>query len=230
VSVMRDDRARDWSQCISRTCSFSTLRTLDLLDSGYLTAATTREQPLCGDKKGWEPLSPYRYDFTPCFVDVWVSSVALFGIVFGAGALWWLIKKKQTAEVPKNWHFWTKQVCIYIRRRQAACLGIPCIDRDLLTSLTGLDYYNCGGGSLPADPPNRQLPQRMGRRLQILDDGAYDHLAGRCLLDTVARTQQTSKSQRHRSPLLALPADSIHGQIAISHLTTNIRYPPLILR
>jgi hypothetical protein len=43
-------------------------------------------------------------------MDVWVSSVAVFGIVCGAGAVWWLIKRKKAQEVSKNWHFWTKQV------------------------------------------------------------------------------------------------------------------------
>ena len=44
-------------------------------------------------------------------MDVWVSSVAVFGILFGAGAMWWLLRRKQKAEVAKDWHFWTKQVC-----------------------------------------------------------------------------------------------------------------------
>jgi ATP-binding cassette subfamily C (CFTR/MRP) protein 1 len=45
-------------------------------------------------------------------MDVWVSSVAVYGILFGAIAVWWLLRKKQKAEVQKDWHFWTKQVGI----------------------------------------------------------------------------------------------------------------------
>jgi ATP-binding cassette subfamily C (CFTR/MRP) protein 1 len=84
---------------------------VDLGGHSYLSAETTRGQPLCGDKHGWGPLWPGRYDFTPCFMDVWVSSVAVYGILFGAVAIWWLVRRKTKAEVQKDWHFWTKQVC-----------------------------------------------------------------------------------------------------------------------
>jgi len=70
----------------------------------YLTATTS----CCGNVEGWGPLSPFRYDFTPCFLDVWISTVAVFGIVFGTGAVWWLVTRKDKAEVAKDWHFWTK--------------------------------------------------------------------------------------------------------------------------
>jgi hypothetical protein len=80
------------------------------LGSGYLTAARVFKQPLCGNEEGWGPLSPFRYDFTPCFIDVWVATVAAFGILVGAIAVWWLLKKKQPTPVSKDWHFWTKQV------------------------------------------------------------------------------------------------------------------------
>ncbi|KAM3082918.1 ATP-binding cassette glutathione S-conjugate transporter ycf1 [Clarireedia jacksonii] len=101
------------SQSILKTGSFSGFRAIkEELGSGYLTAERTRQQPLCGNKEGWGPLSPHRYDFTPCFMDVWVSSVAVFGILAGAIAIWWLVKRKTQAQVDKNWHFWTKQVLI----------------------------------------------------------------------------------------------------------------------
>ncbi|KAG9239762.1 P-loop containing nucleoside triphosphate hydrolase protein [Amylocarpus encephaloides] len=82
------------------------------LGSGYLSAESSRRQPLCGNREGWGPLSPYRYDFTPCFMDVWVAAVAAFGILGGAIAVWWLVKKKQSFLVARNWHFWTKQALI----------------------------------------------------------------------------------------------------------------------
>lgn len=78
--------------------------------NGYLTATDDFKQPLCGNEEGWGPLSPFRYDFTPCFIDVWVASVAVFGLVFGLGAIVWLVKTKKPTEVGKGWHFWTKQV------------------------------------------------------------------------------------------------------------------------
>ena len=76
---------------------------------------TTKElgaQPLCGNSEGWGPISPYRYDFTPCFLDVWISSVAVWGIVPGAAAIWWLLRKRTAAPVPKDWHFYAKLAII----------------------------------------------------------------------------------------------------------------------
>jgi len=98
------------SQRILQTGSFSGLRPWEELGHGYMTAEKKIRQPLCGNLEGWGPLSPDRYDFTPCFMDVWVSAVAVYGILFGAVAIWWLVRRKQKAEVGKNWHFWTKQV------------------------------------------------------------------------------------------------------------------------
>ncbi|KAI9818464.1 MAG: hypothetical protein M1827_000523 [Pycnora praestabilis] len=79
---------------------------------GYLGATSKRTQPLCGNIEGWGPLSPYRYDFTPCFLDVWIAVVAFFGIVLGAVAIWWLVKRKVPQPVDKNWHFYTKLIII----------------------------------------------------------------------------------------------------------------------
>ncbi|KAL2164206.1 hypothetical protein VTH06DRAFT_3422 [Thermothelomyces fergusii] len=84
------------------------------LGSGYLTAERIVKQPFCGNAEGWGPLSPFRYDFTPCFIDVWVAAVAAFGIFVGAIAAWWLVKRKQPAPVSKDWHFWTKQTLLVL--------------------------------------------------------------------------------------------------------------------
>lgn len=101
---------------LQSTGSLSGFRTtIQQLGSGYLSAEKKVHQPLCGNIEGWGPLSPHRYDFTPCFMDVWVSSVAVFGILFGAVAAWWLLRKKSKAVVEKDWHFWTKQVRAYSR-------------------------------------------------------------------------------------------------------------------
>ncbi|KAK0126799.1 hypothetical protein ONS95_008378 [Cadophora gregata] len=88
----------------------------NVLDYGshYLSSSpsTANHQPFCGNSEGWGPLSPHRYDFTPCFMDVWVSSVAVYGILFGLVAVWWLVRRKTRAQVLKDWHFWVKQVLI----------------------------------------------------------------------------------------------------------------------
>ncbi|KIW76027.1 hypothetical protein Z517_10772 [Fonsecaea pedrosoi CBS 271.37] len=65
-------------------------------------------QPFCGDAEGWGPVSSLRWDLTPCFLDVWILGVALWGVLFGAGALWYLFTKRIAQDVPKNWHFHTK--------------------------------------------------------------------------------------------------------------------------
>lgn len=69
-------------------------------------------QPFCGDREGWGPISSVIYDFTPCFLDVWVAAVAAWGIFFGAGAIWFLLTKRVAQPVSKNWHFWAKLVSL----------------------------------------------------------------------------------------------------------------------
>ena len=96
---------------------------------GYLQATFKgqKTQPLCGNTEGWGPLSRYRYDFTPCFLDVWISSVALFGIVMGAGAIWYLMKRRTPSTVGTNWHFFAKLsiiAALVITTALQACLQI----------------------------------------------------------------------------------------------------------
>ncbi|EAT83470.2 hypothetical protein SNOG_09278 [Parastagonospora nodorum SN15] len=79
---------------------------------GYLTASKDNRQPLCGNSEGWGPISPIRYDFTPCFLDVWIATVSAFGIVGGAGALWYLYRKCSPQPVKRNWHFYAKLVTL----------------------------------------------------------------------------------------------------------------------
>ena len=82
----------------------------DYLGSGPLRPTSNEDysQPLCGNLEGWGPISPFRYDFTPCFLDVWIATVAVYGIVFGAAALCWFWKNKSPSSVSKDWHFYTK--------------------------------------------------------------------------------------------------------------------------
>ena len=76
-------------------------------------AAGQAQQALCGDPEGWGPLSRLRWDFTPCFLDVWILTVTvIFGILMGSGAIYYLLRKKAPAPVPKNWHFYIKLVVI----------------------------------------------------------------------------------------------------------------------
>ena len=94
--------------------SFSGYRPLQPLGSDYLEATAHFKQPLCGNKEGWGPLSPFRYDFTPCFIDVWIATVAVGGLVLGLGAIW-LLRKQNKIPAAKNFHLWLKQV---------RCLGL----------------------------------------------------------------------------------------------------------
>ena len=68
-----------------------------------------QHEPLCRNEEGWGPLSPFRYDFTPCFLDVWIAVVVVVvGIVMGSGAIYYLLRRKSAAPVQKNWHFYAK--------------------------------------------------------------------------------------------------------------------------
>ncbi|XP_014553908.1 hypothetical protein COCVIDRAFT_28966 [Bipolaris victoriae FI3] len=82
------------------------------LAHGYLTASRLDRQPLCGNPEGWGPISPIRYDFTPCFLDVWIAVVAVFGVLGGAGALWYLYRHCSPQPVKRNWHFYAKLTTI----------------------------------------------------------------------------------------------------------------------
>ena len=93
------------------------------LAHGYLTASKHDRQPLCGNSEGWGPISPIRYDFTPCFLDVWIAVVGVFGIVGGAGALWYLYRKCPPQPVKRNWHFYAKLVRNITRDHQVTELN-----------------------------------------------------------------------------------------------------------
>jgi hypothetical protein len=138
-----------------QTGSFSGYRpVVAQLGSGYLNAESLAKQPFCGNEEGWGPLSPFRYDFTPCFIDVWVATVAAFGILVGAVAVWWLLKRKKPTPVSKDWHFWTKQVGCVVSRHSL------CGEETSLT-LTGdsdpsrSHHRRCGRA---ARLPDRQVP------------------------------------------------------------------------
>ncbi|GAW21801.1 hypothetical protein ANO14919_113260 [Xylariales sp. No.14919] len=103
-------RFGDQSQeVLQLTGSFTGYRPILELGNHYLSASDSLRQPLCGNEEGWGPLSPFRYDFTPCFVDIWIFVVAAFGLVGGPLAIWYVLRKQKTVAVCKDWHFWTKQ-------------------------------------------------------------------------------------------------------------------------
>jgi ABC-type multidrug transport system fused ATPase/permease subunit len=74
----------------------------------YLSVQKHNAQPLCGNSEGWGPLSPHRWDFTPCFLDVWVVAVSVWGILGGLAAVYYLYKKCEPQPVKKDWHFYSK--------------------------------------------------------------------------------------------------------------------------
>ncbi|KKY22663.1 putative abc metal ion transporter [Phaeomoniella chlamydospora] len=73
---------------------------------------TAKREPLCIDIEGWGPISAIRYDFTPCFLDVYVLVVAAWGIVGGGLALWFLFSRRTAQAVKKDWHFYLKLLLI----------------------------------------------------------------------------------------------------------------------
>ncbi|KAI5309683.1 hypothetical protein KEM55_002665, partial [Ascosphaera atra] len=90
--------------------------------SASLTFA--KHQAFCQDPEGWGPISSIRFDFTPCFLDVWVALVATWGVLGGAAALWLLLKRRIPQPVSKNWHFYSKLVrCVET--------GSSCVDLSL---------------------------------------------------------------------------------------------------
>lgn len=76
------------------------------------SAIESNRQPFCTDSEGWGPFSSSRFDLTPCFLDVIVAVVAVWGTLSGLGALWLLFNKRIPQPVSKNWHFYTKLVSI----------------------------------------------------------------------------------------------------------------------
>ncbi|OJD38972.1 abc metal ion transporter [Diplodia corticola] len=77
--------------------------------AGFLAADSNRHQPLCGDPEGWGPVSRYRWDLTSCFLDVWIMTVAvLLGLLGGAAAVYYLLRKCTPQPVRRNWHFYAK--------------------------------------------------------------------------------------------------------------------------
>lgn len=75
---------------------------------GLISASYGSRQVLCADPEGWGPISDIRWDLTPCFLDVWLIFVAAWGLLAGAGAIFYLLKKRTPQDVKKNWHYYAK--------------------------------------------------------------------------------------------------------------------------
>ncbi|KAH1550578.1 hypothetical protein KXX57_009402 [Aspergillus fumigatus] len=75
-------------------------------------SSSKKLQPFCGDVEGWGPISKHRFDLTPCFLDFGVALVAAWGLLMGAGAIWFLLKKRAPQPVSKNWHFYAKLIVL----------------------------------------------------------------------------------------------------------------------
>jgi len=222
-------RVESPAQSILKTGSFSGLRALEELGHGYLTADKSKHQALCGNSEGWGPLSKFRYDFTPCFMDVWVSSVAVFGILFGAIAVWWLIKRKQKTRVEKDWHFWTKQVWKLRLQMQQRCYYY-CMRSGLwLIPSTGNHWGNRNSYHRPTSHSNPKLPRYLGWGLSILDFSSYYPFPRRYIHNSMARARQTPKPKRSRTFLLALHLDCLFSKTSLSDLTASLRRSPALL-
>lgn len=81
-----------------------------LAQSGEASASIfrTSREFLCADPEGWGPVSEIRWDLTPCFLDVWLLFVSAWGLLAGAGAIYYLFKTRTPQEVKKNWHYYAK--------------------------------------------------------------------------------------------------------------------------
>lgn len=135
-----------------------------------------KPQPLCGNLEGWGPISSIRYDFTPCFLDVWIATVAAWGLFVGLVALLYLFKKRQPMPVQKNWHFYTKLVGKSGYNEAKCWLTVILGDR----CISGLNHCP------PSLPTDRTISCRMGKGLSVLDHDPYPALAPRYICRPVS--------------------------------------------
>ena len=80
--------------------------------ASYLEFTSDKASTLCMNAEGWGPLSPFRYDFTPCFLDIWIATVAVFGLFAGGIAFWYLVRFNVPQPVKRDWHYYVKLVCV----------------------------------------------------------------------------------------------------------------------
>ncbi|KAJ5463108.1 ABC transporterintegral membrane type 1 [Penicillium sp. IBT 31633x] len=106
------------------------------------SALDARRQPFCTDSEGWGPLSPSRFDLTPCFLDVIVAVVAVWGTLSGLGALWLLLKKRVPQPVSKNWHFYTKLAVVAALILVTALQAAIQVESDLKAFWTDFRFWS----------------------------------------------------------------------------------------
>src|SRR3569833_695177 len=210
------------------TGSFTGYRPLRELGLGYLSATRHFKQPLCGNEEGWGPLSPFRYDFTQCFIDVWVASVAVFGIVFGSIALWWILAKRNPSGLAKDRQFWIKEVCITLLLGARMDGSYKVSDADMAPADTSC-HYHCRLRRA-ASYTDHQLSRRVVWRLPSVDDGRHYRIPAGRLLHPMGRVLPAAEPDRGRAFLLALPPDRPRRPAAIPRLAAALRIqPPIIL-
>ena len=91
---------------------------------GSVGTTAPPKQRFCGDAEGWGPISAIRYDFTPCFLDVWICVVAVYGLLGGAAAIWWLLRRNNPRPVPKDWHLYLKLVGLLVFSVEDRCCSV----------------------------------------------------------------------------------------------------------
>lgn len=76
-----------------------------------ILASRKYRQAFCPQKEGFGPISDFNYDFTPCFDSLLSDLPSLLLVLFGPYAIYRLVKSK-SFETKKDWHFWSKIVCV----------------------------------------------------------------------------------------------------------------------
>jgi ATP-binding cassette subfamily C (CFTR/MRP) protein 1 len=84
---------------------------LRAITSSLSNSTVLVREPFCHNSEGWGPLSVFRYDFTPCFIDVPFAVIASFGIITGSFTIWRLLTRSSKQLTEKDWHYYTKLVC-----------------------------------------------------------------------------------------------------------------------
>lgn len=71
-----------------------------------------QKQPFCGDVQGWGPFSADGGNLTPCFLDASIGVLAVFGILFGGGAIFYLKKQAVRDSLVGKWVLGAKTVSL----------------------------------------------------------------------------------------------------------------------
>ena len=173
--------------------------------------ALERRQPLCGDQEGWGPISPFRYDFTPCFLDIWILFTAAWGVLLGVGAVWYLLEKRSAQPVRKNWHFYAKLVSKSTLKPTVANFSTVdprCNNR-----------YDHATGM----PANRAMAGNMDQRYPVLDVRCNSRIFGSNIHGSIPRTLAESTAKWSCSFLLDVLRHCVWRETQISCLPGGVQ-------